>query len=337
MPLDSYFYLKPTRLKLVERELEKPGALIRIKAPREMGKTSLLLRSLDYADGLGYQTVSLNLEQVESTILSDLNLLLRWLCANISHQLQLEPKLEKYWNEDLGSTISCTFYLQNYLLESIDTPLVLALDEANQIFEHPQVAKDFLPLLRSWYEEGKRLPVWRKLRLLIVHSTEIYVPLKLNQSPFNVGLPIQLDSFNLEEVQQLARRYGLKWQDGREASQLMAMLDGHPALVHLAIYHLSGGEITLSQLLETAPTATGIYAHHLQRHWAVLEQQPELARAFDKVLNADEPISLEPIQAHKLSSMGLIKQSRDRAIASCELYRQYFTKKKQQYFTYTSS
>ena len=337
VPLDSYFYLKPTRLKLVERELEKPGALIRIKAPREMGKTSLLLRSLDYADGLGYQTVSLNLEQVESTILSDLNLLLRWLCANISHQLQLEPKLEKYWNEDLGSTISCTFYLQNYLLESIDTPLVLALDEANQIFEHPQVAKDFLPLLRSWYEEGKRLPVWRKLRLLIVHSTEIYVPLKLNQSPFNVGLPIQLDSFNLEEVQQLARRYGLKWQDGREASQLMAMLDGHPALVHLAIYHLSGGEITLSQLLETAPTATGIYAHHLQRHWAVLEQQPELARAFDKVLNADEPISLEPIQAHKLSSMGLIKQSRDRAIASCELYRQYFTKKKQQYFTYTSS
>ena len=330
VPLNSFFYLKPTLLELVERELEKPGALIRIKAPREMGKTSLLLRSLDYANSLGYQTVSLNLEQVESTIVSDLNLFLRWLCASISYQLQLELKLEEYWNEDLGSTISCTFYLQ-YLLESIDTPLILALDEVNQIFEHPQVAKDFLPLLRSWYEEAKRLPIWRKLRLLVVHSTEVYVPLKLNQSPFNVGLPIQLNSFSLEEVQQLARRYGLTWQNGREASQLMAMVGGHPALVHLAIYHLSGGGITLSQLLETAPTNTGIYAHHLQRHWAALDKQPELARAFDRVLSADEPISLNPIEAHKLSSMGLIKQLKDKAIASCQLYRQYFTGERQQY------
>ncbi len=31
------------------------------------------------------------------------------------------------------------------------------------------------------------------------------------------------------------------------------------------------------QLLETAPTATGIYSHHLQRHWTTLQKQPELA------------------------------------------------------------
>ncbi|MEQ8467128.1 AAA-like domain-containing protein [Coleofasciculus sp. E1-EBD-02] len=39
----------------------------------------------------------------------------------------------------------------------------------------------------------------------------------------------------------------------------------------MALYHLSRGEITLSQLLDTAATATGIYHHHLQRHWATLE------------------------------------------------------------------
>ena len=238
-----------------------------------MGKTSLLLRNLDRANRLGYRTVSLNLEQVESSILSNLNLFLRWLCASTSHQLQRKPALDEYWDEDLGSTISCTLYLQDYLLESLDSPLVLALDEVNQIFEYPQVAKDFLPLLRSWYEEGKRLPVWQKLRLIVVHSTEIYVPLDLHQSPFNVGLPIQLGDFNLEEIEQLAQRYGLQWQDGSQASQLISLVGGHPALVNLALYYLSRGEITLSQLLETAPTATGIYAHHLQRHWTTLEQE----------------------------------------------------------------
>ena len=332
VPLDSPFYLERSFLEeQVYQEIGKPGALIRIKAPREMGKTSLLLRILDYANRQGYYTISLNLEQVERAVLSDLNQLLRWLCANIARQLQRQPMLDEYWDEDLGSKISCTLYFQEYLLESINTPLILALDEVNYIFEHPQVAKDFLPLLRSWYEEAKRLPIWQKLRLLVVHSTDIYVPLELNQSPFNVGLPIQLDIFSQEEVQQLGQRYGLNWTDGEGARQLMAMVGGHPALVHLALYHLGRKEITLSQLLETAPTASGIYSHHLQRHWATLQKQPELAQAFDTVLNTNEAVPLDPVLTHKLSSMGLIKLSGTQAIAGCELYRRFFTKKEQQH------
>lgn len=272
--VDSPFYLERLSLeKQVYQEIKKPGALIRIKAPREMGKTSLMLRSLEYAKTLGYRTVSLNLEQVDQAILSDLNQFMRWLCANVARQLQLEPKINDYWDEDMGGKISCTLYFQEYILEQIDTPLILALDELNQIFEHTQVAKDFLPLLRSWYEEAKRLPIWGKLRLVVVHSTEIYVPLQLNQSPFNVGLPIQLNNFSQEEVQQLAQRYGLNWEKAEEAKELMSMVEGHPALVHLAIYHFSQEEVSLAQLLKTAHTANGIYAHHLQRHCAILALQ----------------------------------------------------------------
>ncbi|MBD2302307.1 AAA-like domain-containing protein [Nostoc sp. FACHB-190] len=325
VPLGSPFYLERAPLEeQVNQEIRKPGALVRIKAPREMGKTSLLMRILDSAKRQGYRTVSLNLEQVDQVILSDLNQFLRWLCANIARQLQLEAKLDEYWDEDLGSKISCTSYVEEYLLKSIGTPLVLALDEVNQIFEHPQVAKDFLPLLRSWYEEAKRLPIWQKLRLIVVHSTEIYVPLQLNQSPFNVGLPIQLNAFSKEEVQQLAQRYELDWSDGDEARQLMDLIGGHPSLVHTAIYHLSQREITLEQLLETAPTATGIYSHHLQRHLVILQERPELARSLNCVICTNEPVELEAIVAYKLSSMGLIKQSGNKVISSCELYRQFY-------------
>ena len=322
VPIDSPFYLERSSLgQQVYQEIKKPGALIRIKAPREMGKTSLLLRILDYAKHLNYCKVSLNLQQVDQAILRDLNQFMRWLCANVARQLQLEPRLDDYWDENLGSKISCTLYFQDYLLKQIDSPLVLALDEVSQIFEHLQVAKDFLLLLRSWYEETKRLPIWQKLRLLVVHSTEIYVPLELNQSFFNIGLPVQLDNFNLEEIQQLAQRYGLEWAEGEEARQLLSMVGGHPALVNLALYHLSQRKITLSQLLETSPTATEIYSRHLQCHWATLKKQPELTQALDTILNATEPISLDPILADKLSSMGIIKQSGEKAITGGELYR----------------
>lgn len=327
IPLNSPFYLErsPAETK-IKRELEKPGALIRIKAPREMGKTSLLLRSLNYAESLGYRTICLNLEQVEDCIINDLTRLLRWLCASISLQLQQKPKLNDYWDEDLGSKVSSTLYFQDRILESLDTPLVLAIDEVNQIFEHPQVAKDFLPLLRSWYEEGKRLPIWQELRLIVVHSTEIYVPLDLDRSPFNVGLPIQLNSFDAKGVKELAQRYELELID-RELEQLMSLVNGHPALINLALYALNRQETTLEKLLKTAGDRTGIYTHHLQRHWVALQKHPELLQALAGIFNADKPIVLDPIQAHKLCSMGLIEIVEGKAIASCQLYQQYFANK----------
>jgi DNA-binding Xre family transcriptional regulator len=60
VPIGSTFYLERTPLEAqIDQELRKPGALVRIKAPREMGKTSLLLRVLDSAKSLGYKTVIL--------------------------------------------------------------------------------------------------------------------------------------------------------------------------------------------------------------------------------------------------------------------------------------
>jgi hypothetical protein len=104
----------------------------------------------------------------------------------------------------------------------------------------------------------------------------------------------------------------------------MTMVGGHPALVHIAIYHLSRGEVTLAQLLQTAHTSTGIYSHHLQRYWATLQEQPELAIALHTVMKSTFPVPLEPIMAYKLSSMGLIKLDENKATPSCQLYRQYF-------------
>jgi hypothetical protein len=139
-----------------------------------------------------------------------------------------------------------------------------------------------------------------------------------------VGFPAQLSHFSLEEVLQLAQRYQLTWENQEKVKQLMELVGGHPALVQTALYYLSREEITMAQILTSATSVTGIYAHHLRRHWAVLEQQPELAKALDRVMSAVEPVQLDPILAYKLSSMGLLKQSGDKVVPGYELYRRYF-------------
>ena len=111
---------------------------MRIKAPREMGKTSFLLRAIDYAQGQSYRTVSLNLEQFDEAILEDINKFLRCLCKNVTDQLGLESKLEEFWDEDIGSKVSCSLYFGNYVLKQIDSPLVLAFDEV----KNPSLLED---------------------------------------------------------------------------------------------------------------------------------------------------------------------------------------------------
>ena len=63
---------------------------------------------------------------------------------------------------------------------------------------------------------------------------------------------------------------------------------------------------------------------HLQRHQATLQAQPELAQALDTVMQTQQPVKLDPIQAYKLSSLGLIRLSGDKVVQGCELYQRYF-------------
>jgi hypothetical protein len=326
IPLDSIFYVEsPQITEQTYEEICKPGALVRIKAPKGMGKTSLLLRILNYAVEKEYQTVTLNLAQIDCDILGDLNRFLRFLCTSASRQLDLEPKLDEYWDEDIGSKVSCSLYWRCYLLEQIDVPIVLTFDELNLIFEYPEVAKDVLSLLRSWYEDAKRTPVWQKLRQIVVHSTEVYIPLKVNQSPFNVGLPIELQSLSLDQVYELAEKYQLSWQKDEEAKKLVDLVGGHPALIQIALYCLSQQESTLTKLLETAATQEGIYHHHLHSKWLTLQQEPELAKCFYLLLQNKGCLQLKPVIAHKLSSMGLIDLIGNTAVVSCKLYQVYFS------------
>jgi AAA-like domain len=325
VPLNSLFYIE--RSPIEERayaQVRKSGSLIRIKAPRQMGKTSLMNRILAHARNTELRTVLLSLQRADSIIFTSLDKFLRWLCANVSRQLNLEPKLDDYWDEDIGSKVSCTLYFQEYILTQIDSPIVLALDEVNQIFEYPEISRDFFPLLRSWYEDAAELEIWQKLRLIVVHATEAYIPLDIHQSPFNVGLPIKLPEFNLEQVQDLVMRHRLDGFKGSTLDPLLAMVGGHPYLLRIALYHLALEDISLSELLQTAPTAAGIYSDHLRHHLANLQEHPELAIAMKQVIMASELVPLEAIAAYKLESMGLVKLEENQAIPSCNLYRLYF-------------
>jgi class 3 adenylate cyclase len=328
VPLNSKFYINRQPIEqLCYETIVQLGALIRIKAPKLMGKTSLMARIIAEARVQGYKTVTLSFQLADSTVFSDLTRFLQWFCAIVSRKLGLANQIAEYWDDIFGSNYNCTDYFENYLLANIDSPLVLALDEVDLVFNYPEIATDFFGLLRAWYEKSKygddSSNVWQKLRLLVVHSTEVYIPLNINQSPFNVGFSVELPEFNAQQVLSLAMHYQLNWQE-EEVKKLMGLIGGNPYLVQLGLEAISYEDITLEQLLETAFTETSIYSDYLRRQLWNLKQYPELINAFTKVVMSLHPVELEPVQAFKLQSMGLVRWQNQRLLPSCDLYRQYF-------------
>ncbi len=309
------------------REISHPGALIRIKAPRQMGKTSLMARILYQAREQGYRTVPLSFQHADTLVFTNLNELLQWFCARITRKLRLPYQVDDYWSDTYGSKDNCTAYFEECLLSESDEPLVLGLDEVDRVFQYPTIADDFFGLLRAWYEEAgygaSDSDLWEKLRLVVVHSTEVYIPLDINQSPFNVGLPIELSEFAPEQVQDLTQRHGLNWS-ATQVEQLMSIVGGHPYLVRVALYHIAQQEITLERLLDTAATEAGLYGDHLRRHLWNLQQHPKLAEAFTKVVTTSKPVELESMLAFKLHSLGLVQLQGNYVTPRFDLYRQYF-------------
>lgn len=322
IPLDSPFYIEPeSQLTSAYQEISRPGGLVRIKAPQKSGKSSFALRLQHHAETLGYKTLRVDFQQADEELFSSLDRFLRWFCATLSYELDFTPTIQEHWNEDAGSKVSCTIYLQKVLLKPLPSPVVLVLNEVNRLFEYPVIYQGFLPLLRSWYQEAKCHPVLQKLRFVLIYSTEIYVSLHLNQSPFNIGLPIELRDLTLEEIQRLAILYELP---EKVALPLRDLVGGRSYLIQLGLYYLSNHAISLDQFVDEAATPSGIYANHLNACLSNLQQDTELTEAFKQVLESDSAVHLSPVIAYKLERLGLIKLDGYKAIPSCKLYQQFF-------------
>jgi hypothetical protein len=332
VPLNSLFYVeRPPIETLCYETIQQPGSLIRIKASKRMGKSSLMIRILHKAREKGYRTIPLSMRLAETSVFSSLNRFLQWFCATVSRCLEVPNRLNGYWDDIFGASYNATDYFENYLLPLVKTPIVLALDDVDVVFHHSEIASDFFGLLRAWHEKSRygdaSSNIWQNLRLVVIHSTEVYIPLNMNQSPFNVGLSIELPEFTLEQVRDLIRRHPLETYQLNEQDvvSLATLVRGNPYLVRLALYHISRGHVTLKQLLRTATSEESIFSDYLRQQLLYLEQHPQLESVYSLIVNSPlSTVELEPTRVYELQSLGMVRVENNQAVPSCELYRQYF-------------
>ena len=181
---NTQLLLKQTKLlNFCCEEVKKPGSLLRIKEPWQMGKTTLISNILNhFEDSKVYQIVLLNFRLFDGENCNDLESFLKWFCYCVTEKLEIKQEVNERWNEFMGtSLLKCKLYFEKYLLAG-DKPLILALDEVDKIFPHSNIAGQFLGLLRALHEEAKVNKNLQKLRVIFA-SWSALVPLAVLLKP----------------------------------------------------------------------------------------------------------------------------------------------------------
>lgn len=324
----SRFYVERNEDRFVKDSLlngQTTGVTITIKGPRFVGKSSLLMR-LDYeAAELNKHVVIINCHDFERAVLQNIDTFLEQFCTLVSDELGLENLTRTYWERPSGSIARCKRYMSHHILNQLDKPLVLALDSVDTIFA-ANFRDDFFSMLRSWSDLRAQYsqPIWRKLSIILVTSTEPYQFIKdVGISPFNVGLLVELTDFTEIQVIDLNQRYGGPLSEA-EARALWALVGGHPYLVRQALYWVVSKEIDFEEIINRSLDDTGPFGPHLQRHLRRLLRDEEQCRALMQVIE-DNKLQDESIFL-RLQGAGLVKlgDSRQSVLPRCQLYANYF-------------
>ncbi len=323
--LDSPFYIKRENDDKIFSIIKTQGTSIILKGPRQIGKSSLLVRANAEAQANKQQTCYLDFQFIDSTQFQDLRTLFQHLANKIARGFKTSNKPSEIWDENLGAKDNLTYFIEESLLCKIETPILLLFDEVDRLFDCP-FRDDFFATIRGWHNLRAQKNCWNNFNIILAHSTEPYLWIQdINQSPFNVGYRFALEDFNQEQISRLNAIHSNPLKTEDEIIDLMTLIGGQPYLVRQSFYCLTTRELALNDIKNAALDERGPFGDHLRRFIWCLQQSKELKDTLRQILRRN--MCDDEVHFQRLSAAGLVKgEDRHNAHMRCLLYENYFKK-----------
>lgn len=324
VPLRSDFYLvRPVDAEF-RTALTRYDSIILIKGARQMGKTSLLARGLQFARERGAKVALTDFQKFNASNLESVGNFYLSLAESLADQLDLTVLPSDVWDERRGPNVNFERYIRREVLAKLNAPLVWGLDEVDRLFVCSYGSEVF-GLFRSWHNERALDPAgpWAALTLAIAYATEAHLFITdMNQSPFNIGTRLALEDFWPNQVAELNTRYGtpLKTQD--DLNRFIELVNGHPFLVRRGLHELATKKQSFDIFLAQADRDEGIFGDHLRRILVLLARDAALTEIVRSVLRGLPCPTQESF--YRLRSAGVVGgNSPSDAHLRCKLYTNY--------------
>jgi len=231
----------------------RAGELAFILSSRQVGKSSLMVRTARQLESEGIHSVMIDLSAIGVKISQD-----EWylgILNEIATTLNLEADIFAWWAQyaGLGPAQKLSNFFRDVLLKEINERVVLFFDEIDSTLSIP-FADDFFAALRAVYNARATTPDFKRLSFVLVGvATPSDLISDSKRTPFNIGQRVDLNDFTLDEAMPFAQ--GL----GENAKHILTWIfdwtGGHPYLTQRLCAHLSKSELNSDLQAETVASA----------------------------------------------------------------------------------
>ena len=210
LPVDTPTYVE----RKADRELFKrlkSGDCCYVFNARQMGKSSLRVRVIQKLEQDGVVCATLDPQTIGTQL--DQSQWYASIISSLAESFGLEDRfdLETWWEARLAiAPVKClSDFICNVLLTEITKPIVIFVEEIDNLLNLKFVADDFFMLIRSLYENRAQESKFSRLSFAFVGViTPRDLMLSQNHSVFNIGVAIEMGGFQLDEAKPL--EIGLK-------------------------------------------------------------------------------------------------------------------------------
>ncbi|MBE9508293.1 MAG: AAA-like domain-containing protein, partial [Chloroflexi bacterium] len=212
--------------------LASAGQFCYVLTPRQMGKSSLMVRTAHRLHKSGVSTAIIDLTGGGTDVSVE-----QWylgLITQLKVQLNLSVDPEAWWSEyaSLGAVQRFTDFLHDVLLVEIEGPVVIFIDEIDTTL-NLDFSDDFFASIRFTYNARASDSIYNRLTFVLLGVTTPADLIKdRSRTPFNIGQGIDLREFSQEDAQVLQQ--GLKAACGEQGETIFTRIfhwtNGHPYL-----------------------------------------------------------------------------------------------------------
>lgn len=324
VPLTSEFYVLRAADAEFRTALTRYDSIILVKGGRQIGKTSLLARGLQFARERGAKVALTDFQKFNASNLETVTNFYLSLAESLADQLDIATLPSDVWDERRGPNVNFERYIRREVLAKLNAPLVWGLDEVDRLFVCSYGSEVF-GLFRSWHNERALDPAgpWAGLTLAIAYATEAHLFITdMNQSPFNIGTRLALEDFSPDQVADLNRRNGSPLKDHGQLERFTRVVAGHPFLVRRGLHEMAAKKIDIAAFEALADRDEGVFGDHLRRILVLLAKDPVLTEVVKGLLKR-QPCPT-PESFYRLRSAGVITGgSQSEGQFRCQIYASY--------------
>ncbi|MCW3061885.1 MAG: hypothetical protein JWQ02_3706 [Capsulimonas sp.] len=318
LPLGSPLYLERRSDQAFHAALDVRPMIVLVKGPRQIGKTSLLVRGVDRARQSGAKLVYVDLQSIGRDGLRTQRDLFSALSRIFARELGLDVTMDDMYDDRDGPNKNFENFLFKHVLGS---PVIWFMDEVDRLFDF-DFYTDVFSLMRSWHNRRPVHSELANLTLVLSYATETHLLIEdIYQSPFNVGVKVELEDFRLEQVAELNNRLHCPLKSDEERQHFYGLVGGHPHLVCRGLSWMSQEGKGIDAFAEQASRDNGPFGAHLRR-LRMLSHNPDQLGAIQDLLSG-KPCRSADAFLHLRSAGVLVGDDCRNAEMRCRIYADY--------------